>query len=283
MKRIIKKRSLLLILAVVIMLTMATLGACAKDKPANTDSADEPAAAEEAVTGQIMIAAAASLENALTEELIPLFNEEYPDVAVTGSYDSSGKLQEQIEGGLDAAIFFSAATKQMDALVDGGYIDRNNVVNLLENQIVLITSASSETKVASFEDITNAASIAIGDPAGVPAGQYAQEVLTSLGNWDRVSASASLGTNVTEVLSWVAEGSAEVGIVYATDAASMPDKVKVLATAPADSLKTPVVYPVETLGSVADANREAAESFVTFLQSDAAMAVFEKYGFKPAA
>ena len=46
---------------------------------------------------------------------------------------------------------------------------------------------------------------ALGDPASVPAGQYAQEALTNLGLWDEVSAKASFGTNVTEVLNWVAE------------------------------------------------------------------------------
>jgi molybdate transport system substrate-binding protein len=295
-----KRRSLLLVLAVVLALAAALSGACSNDQNAGPEEAP-PVTAEDAgvgedaadagdagaggdtLAGSIMIAAAASLENALTEELIPLFNTEYPNVEVAGTYDSSGKLQEQIEGGLDAAIFFSAATKQMDALVEGGFIDGADVVNLLENDVVLITSVNSATEVTSFEDITKAASIAIGDPASVPAGQYAEESLTSIGVWDEVSASASLGTNVTEVLNWVAEGSAEVGIVYATDASSMPDKVKVLAVAPASSLNTPVIYPAAVLKGVSDGNKAAADKFMEFLRGDEATAVFEQYGFKKAA
>ena len=59
-----------------------------------------------------------------------------------------------------------------------------------------------------------------------------------------MSAKASLGTNVTEVLKWVEEGSADAGIVYATDAATT-DKVKVVAEAPKDSLAEPAIYPVD--------------------------------------
>jgi molybdate transport system substrate-binding protein len=275
------KKGLLAALAVSLVFAMALFGACAKDQGGAKEE-DTPAA-EESVKGSVMIAAAASLENAFVEQLIPLFNETYPDVEITGTYDSSGKLQEQIEGGLGASVFFSAATKQMDALADGGYINRSDVVNLLENELVLITSSNSNTSVTSFENIGDAASVAVGDPASVPAGQYAQEVLTSLGVWDGISAGASFGTNVTEVLNWVAEGSAEVGIVYATDAASMTEQVKILDIAPAGSLKTPVIYPVAPLANVSDENRDATAKFMEFLQSDAAMAVFETYGFKPAA
>ena len=181
---------------------------------------------------------------------------------------------------LDAQVFFSAATKQMDALVDGGLIDAASVVNLLENEVVLITAAGTDTPVSGFENIMDAASIAVGDPASVPAGQYAEEILTNLGFWDSISKTASLGTNVTEVLNWVAESSAEVGIVYMTDAASMPDKVLVIAAAPEGTLKTPVVYPVGLQAGLGD-KAEAAETFLAFLKSPQVLEVFKSYGFKP--
>ena len=79
-----------------------------------------------------------------------------------------------------------------------------------------------------------------------------------------------------EVLNWVAEGSAEAGIVYATDAATT-DKVKVVAEAPEGSIAEKAIYPVGVVS--ASAQKEAAEKFVDFLQSDKAIAVFEKYGF----
>ncbi len=52
------------------------------------------------------------------------------------------------------------------------------------------------------------------------------------------------GKNVTDVLASVSEGSNEIGIVYATDAASVADKVDIIAEAPEGSLETPVLYPV---------------------------------------
>lgn len=226
----------------------------------------------------MLVAAAASLETSYTTELIPMFTELYPWITVEGTYDSSGKLQTQIEEGLPADVFMSAATKQMNALVESGMIDESTVVDLVENEIVLIAPIDSETDIASFEDIVNAETIALGDPESVPAGQYAQEALTSLGVYDEAAAKTSFGTNVTEVLNWVAEGSADVGIVYATDAAQMPDKVKIIATAPEGSLEKKVIYPVGVLTEAPQ--REAADLFVAFLQTPEAMAVFEAAGFK---
>lgn len=225
---------------------------------------------------EILVAASASLEYAYEDELIPMFEEQNPDITVSGTYDSSGKLQTQIEEGMEADVFMSAATKQMDALTEEGMIEEDSVTDLLENKIVLITSADSQLELSSFEDITKADTIAIGDPASVPVGQYSEEALTNLGLWDQVLAKASLGTNVTEVLSWVAEGSAQAGIVYATDAATT-DKVKVVAEAPEDSLAEPAIYPVGIVS--ASENKEAAEKFVEFLKSDEAIQIFEDYGF----
>lgn len=270
-----KKRNLTLFVAFMLVLAITT-GGCSKNEDAATDESSDT----QNVTGTVMVAAAASLENTLADRVIPAFNESYPDVTVEGTYDSSGKLQEQIEGGLTASVFMSAATTQMDALVEGGFIDEADVINALENEVVLIKSKGKDTAVDSFANITEAKSIAIGDPASVPAGQYAQEILTKLGTWNEIEQKASLGTNVTEVLNWVAEGSAEIGIVYKTDVQSMPDKVEVITAATENELATPVIYPMGKLNNIAEENQEAADKFFEFLQSEKCLKIFEESGFK---
>ena len=225
----------------------------------------------------ILVAAAASLKNAYEDELIPMFEEQYPGVTVEGTYDSSGKLQTQIEEGLEADVFMSAATKQMKALDEEGMIASDTIVNLLENKIVLIVPTGSDSKIDSFEKIGDAASIALGDPESVPAGQYAKEALTNLNVWDSIQDKVSFGTNVTEVLNQVAAASADAGIVYATDAASMADQVTVVAEAPEGSLEKKVIYPVAVVK--ATAHEDAAKAFVDFLQTPEAITVFEAYGF----
>ena len=249
----------------------------AETTAAETEAESKAAANADLGEQSILVAAAASLKNAYEDKLIPMFEEQYPGVTVEGTYDSSGKLQTQIEEGLEADVFMSAATKQMKALDEEGMIASDTIVNLLENKIVLIVPTGSDSKIDSFEKIGDAASIALGDPESVPAGQYAKEALANLNVWDSIQDKVSFGTNVTEVLNQVAAASADAGIVYATDAASKADQVTVVAEAPEGSLEKKVIYPVAVVK--ATAHEDAAKAFVDFLQTPEAIQVFESYGF----
>lgn len=225
---------------------------------------------------QHLFIAAASLEQVMEDQIIPKFVQKHPNVTIEGNYDSSGKLQTQIENGLATDIFFSAATKQMDALVEQNLIVKDSIVPLLQNQLVMIVPSDSTVEWHSFEDLLNAKSIAIGDPESVPAGQYAEKGLKALGIWSYVKEHASLGTNVTEVLNWVKESSAQVGLVYATDAAST-DQVKIVATLPETVLNEPIIYPI----GIVETSKEKtlAKEFIQFMASQEVVNVFEDAGF----
>ena len=175
-------------------------------------------------------------------------------------------------------VFFSAALKQMDALKEEGYIAEEASVDLLENRIVLIVPTGKEEGYGSFEDIVNADMVAIGDPESVPAGQYGKEALENLNLWGKVENKLSLGTNVTEVLNWIAEGSADAGIVYLTDATTSDqfDQVKVIGYAPEGSVSK-VIYPVGVVS--ASTKKDAAQKFVDYLGTDDALSFFAEYGF----
>lgn len=235
-------------------------------------------AADNSLNGQeVKLAAAASLKNVYDEKLIPMFEEKYPGVKVTPTYASSGDLQTQIENGLECDVFMSASNKQMNKLAGEGLINNDTNVQFLENKVVLIVPKDSTSNISSFEDLKNVkGNIAIGDPESVPAGQYAKEALTNLGIWGAVESKLSLGTDVTAVLNQVAQGSADCGIVYSTDAKSN-DNVKVVCEAPEGSLNTSVIYPVAELKDPKNPN--ATKAFMEFLQTPEAKQVFEEYGF----
>ena len=266
------KKILIIALAIVAVIAVSGVGLWAAD--ANATNATNATNLD----GQtVNLAAAASLKNAFDEKLIPMFQEKYPGVTVTPTYASSGDLQSQIENGLEADVFMSAANKQMNALADEDLVNNDTNLQFLENKVVLIVPKDSTANITSFEDLKDAnGTIAIGDPESVPAGQYGKEVLTNLGIWDAVESKLSLGTDVTSVLNQVAEGSADYGIVYATDAKSN-DNVKVICEAPESALKTPVIYPVAMLKD--SKNPEAAQAFLDFLQTKEAKDVFVEYGF----
>ncbi|MBR6710881.1 MAG: molybdate ABC transporter substrate-binding protein, partial [Selenomonadaceae bacterium] len=131
--------------------------------------------------------------------------------------------------------------------------------------------------IKSFEDLTreDVRHIALGEPKGVPVGQYTEEILTKLGILDQVKAKAVYGSDVRQVLSWTETGDADCGVVYATDAA-VSDKVNVAAKAPKDSHK-PVIYPAAVIKDTK--HLEEAKDFLAFTASDKAKAIFETYGF----
>ena len=221
----------------------------------------------------LTIAAAASLELVLEGELIPLFESLHSGITVSGVYGGSFHLQAQIEQGLPADLFFPADVAPMLALLEQDLVYEDTVVPLLTNRLALITHRDSTTAVTGFEDILNAETIAIGDPQHVPAGRYARGVFASLGFWEALYDRASLGTSVSAVLGWVASLSAEVGLVYETDALRS-DQVRVLALYEGT---LSIVYPAAVLSGAG--NDEIARLFLAFLQSAEVRVIFATHGF----
>ena len=255
-------------------------GAEAADNGENAEESGESSGEAEEDSQDLYVFIAASLSNAM-EEIKVDYEELHPEINIIYNADSSGTLQTQIEEGAQCDLFFSAATKQMDALQEGGYLVDGTVKNLLENKVVLIKPAGGETAVTGFENITEAANLALAGE-DVPVGQYAREIFQNLGNYDQVMAmEINEGANVTAVLAAVSEAANEVGVVYATDAQSVADSVEVIAQAPAGSLQTPVLYPAGVVkdDQGGEAATQAAEEFLEYLSSPEAMTVFETYGF----
>ena len=226
---------------------------------------------------ELHVAAAASLTDVM-QEIAAAYEKAHPEVKVVFNFGSSGALQQAIENGGQTDLFFSAAQKQMNALEKDGLLAENTRKDLLVNELVLIVPADGGKPLQDFQQLAEAdvQHIALGEPKGVPVGQYAEEVFTHMGILEAVKAKAVYGSDVRQVLSWVESGDADCGVVYATDAA-VSKKVKVAAKAPAGSHK-PIVYPAAVLKE--SKHMDNAKDFLSFVSNEDNKKIFAKYGFE---
>ncbi len=259
---------------IALFLTIAFV-ACEGDKASLNEETIKAETSKNIEKVTLTVSAAASLKDVMGE-IKAQFIAENKNVDVVFNFGSSGALQQQIEQGDGIDIFISAASKQMDALETKQLLQENTRKNIIRNELVLVQSKDVQT-ISDFKDLTSekVKKIALGEIKSVPAGQYALEVLDKLKITDAVKKKAIYGNDVKQVLTWVEAGDADAGIVYKTDAL-VSDKVKIVAEATVDAHK-PIVYPAAAIKS--GKNIKQSETFLQFLCSDKAKALFEKYGF----
>ena len=286
------------IAAAVSALQAAVDGLAAKQATAAEEAAAEAAAEEEeaapAYEGELIVFAAASMTETLTE-IGDLFMEANPGVDIVFNFDSSGTLKTQIEEGADVDVFISAGQKQMNQLdiaadpevnTDGlDFVLADTRFNILENKVALAVPEGNPAGIESYDDW--AAKLAAGEiflamgNEDVPVGQYTQKILAyyELSEEDLAAAgSVTYGSNVKEVTTQVSEGTVDCGIIYETDAFSAG--LEVVDTATKDMCGQ-VIYPAAVMNVSADP--ELARAFLDFCCTPEASAIFEAVGFTPLA
>lgn len=228
-----------------------------------------------ALADEVLISAAASLTNAF-KDLASQFETEHPGTTVLTTFGASDVVLQQIIHGAPTDVFASADQKAMDKAVEAQAVEPVTRKDFVRNEVVLIVPADNPGKIQSIKDLSAAAvkRVAFGNPASVPVGRYTQAVLEATGDWDAVREREVLGQNVRQVLSYVERGEVDAGFVFATDAATMRDKVKVVQTLQSP---TPVVYPIALVNR--EGRAASAQAFLDYVLSEKGQAVLAKYGF----
>lgn len=270
-----------------VLMLSAILCACGsqqKNADKNEKETTASATADEKSKGktEIFVFAAASTTETL-ESLKKTYQASHPEIEITYSFDSSGTLKTQIEEGAVCDIFISAAQKQMNGLEEGGYINKDTRLDLLENKVALCVAENSKSGIQSYADMKSHLEagdilMAIGNE-DVPVGQYTQKIFTHYGldeNTLKNKGVLTYGSNVKEVTTQVSEGTVDCGIIYQTDAFSAKLKVADTAT---EEMCGQVIYPAAVLSKSAHADE--AKAFLAYLQTEEASKVFEEVGFTP--
>ncbi|WP_229664419.1 molybdate ABC transporter substrate-binding protein [Sphingomonas metalli] len=196
------------------------------------------------------------------------------------AFAASGTAARQVQAGARADLFVSADREWMDVLDKAGRLMPGARRDLVGGRLVLVAPVASRTRMVIRPGFPLAASLgqgrlAIGEPAAVPAGRYAQQALSRLGVWNSVAGRLAPAPDVRAALAYVARGEAPLGIVYESDAAAERG-VRIVGVFPAAS-HAPIVYPAAVLKGAGS----GSTAFYRFLGGAEAQAIFRRYRFRP--
>lgn len=231
-----------------------------------------------AAAADFTVFAAASLTDVLPA-LAGAYAKTHGDTA-RFSFAASSALARQIEAGASADVFVSADEEWMDYAAQRKLIVADTRAVIAGNRLVLIGGADAKP-VAVDAKLPLAAllgdgRLAVGDPAHVPAGRYAQLALEKLGLWSTVKERLAPAESVRVALMYVVRGETPLGIVYATDVRGA-EGIRVLGEFPADT-HPPIHYPAAVLAAAAAP--AAARAFVAWLSGPEANEIWRRYGFE---
>jgi len=230
---------------------------------------------DDAAQSELLVGAAVSLGEMLQEASRQY--EAAHHTAIHLNLAASNVLARQIQEGAPMDVFISADDAQMDAVTQ--QIAPGTRVPLYGNALVVMVRDGWSEPMRTLADLEAPAvtRIAIGDPAAVPAGVYAKQLLVRTGRWNGVEDRLVPSGSVRAALSAVDSGHADAAIVYRTDArAARHARLAFEITGP-DAPR--IVYPAAALAD--SAHLEQARAWLAWLEGPQGRAVAARYGFTP--
>ncbi len=236
-----------------------------------------------ALAETVRVFAAASLTEAFGD-IAALYRAQNPEDDVETNFAGSQILRTQIEEGAPADVFASADHAQMDALKTRGLVGPDSV--FARNRLVVVTPRDEPVVRRVVDLARSGVRIVIAD-GNVPVGRYTTQVLGKMNRaglfgddfQKRVMANVvSQETNVRAVLAKVSLDEVDAGVVYATDARTVADKVSVLDIP--DRMNVVAEYPIAVLAKCAA--RAGGARFLALVLSESGQAILAKRGFESA-
>ena len=215
--------------------------------------------------------AAASLTSAF-RAIATAFEAAHPGTTVAFNFAGSPTLVQQIREGAPADVFASADEPNMQKLVDAGAIaDAPRI--FAQNLLQIAVAKGNPHRIARLADLAEPGLVVVLCGETVPCGRYALDAFRKAG----VSPPAgSRETDVKAVVTKVALGEADAGIVYVTDVRAAADEIEGVGLAPVHNVAAR--YPIGVLRDASHA--EAARAFVAFVLSDPGTKILGAYGFQ---
>ena len=187
---------------------------------------------------------------------------------------------EQIAREARCDVIFALAGPVTDAAGERELFDAESKVEAFRNSLVIVARAASAASNIDLRAMLAGKRLAIANPDREVAGSYGLMALRVAGvNADPAGKNIMVAESAAGVLQFLADGNADVGIVYASDAAANP-AFKILAGL--DPGTYPPIAYVAAQAAHADDNSDA-EGFIAFLTTPEAKAAIMSAGLNPIA
>jgi molybdate transport system substrate-binding protein len=179
------------------------------------------------------------------------------DRAPRYSFAGSDTLAAQIAQGAPADVFASASPKQTELLYHNGVLRRPVV--FATNKLIVIVPSSNPAGIRSVYDLRRkGVKVIVGTPT-VPVGAYTRQILDSLGIGSAVLSNVvDQESDVKGIVTKIALGEGDAGLVYKTDPRPAGSKVKTILI-PAWA-QPPIRYEIGIVRK--SAHRAAAAAFI---------------------
>ena len=244
-------------LAVVLLLAgvlLVAAGGCGRDTSAGSPT-------------ELRVFAAASLKDAFSA-VGDQYTAAHPDIKVTFNFAGSQELVMQLEQGASAEVLATADERTMrsvQALVDEPSLFAGNLLQI-------VVASGNPLGVAGLDDLARDDLKVVMAAPEVPVGKYAMEALEKAGVHVEP---VSLEDNVKGVVTKVALGEADAGIVYMTDVQAAGGGVSGVSI-PADQ-NVIAVYPIARVRG--SSLQDAAQAFIDLVLSADGQRILQEAGF----
>lgn len=219
----------------------------------------------------VRVLAAASLQPAFDKIRDQLHAKQH--IFSSLSYAGTQTLAAQLTQGAPGDVFASADTLHMTTIQNVGLVAGTPRI-FAHNQLEIVVPIGNPKRIHGLADLARPGLIVVLADPSVPAGRYAQQALA---NAHVTVKPASLEPQVTGVLTKIALGEADAGIVYVSDIATN-SKVNGVAI-PADQNVVADYVIAALTGARSPTN---ANAFISFVFSPDGQSVLQTAGFERA-
>ena len=215
------------------------------------------------------------------EELITAFNKKYPNIEVNPVYGGSGQLFATLKSQHSGDVFVPADYSNMEDAMNEGFMVNDTVKNITKNVPTIAVEKGNPKNIHSLEDLAKpGVRVGIGEDGGPAIGTTTAKILNKTNLTDKVTANVVVtGSTVNQLLTYLVSGQVDATIIWRDMVSWEENAGKIEAVNISEDQNIISTVPMGLTNFAGD-NKDSAEKFLEFINSDEGKKIWEKWGYE---